>query len=39
VNFYHHNPRVIKDISLNGFVIPGIVRKAVKEFNLPVKIG
>ena len=39
VNFYHHNPRVIKDISLNGFLIPGIIRKAVKEFNLPVKIG
>ena len=38
VNFYHHNPNVIKDISLNGFLIPGVIRKAIAQFNLHVPI-
>lgn len=38
VNFYHHNPNVIKDISLNGFLIPLIVRKAITQFNLQVRV-
>jgi len=38
VNFYHHNPNVIKDISLNGFLIPGIIRKAITQFNLQVRV-
>ena len=38
VNFYHHNPDVIKDISLNGFLIPGIIRKAIAQFGLQVQV-
>ncbi len=38
VNFYHHNPDVIKDISLNGFLIPGIIRKAISHFGLQVQV-
>lgn len=38
VNFYHHNPNVIKDISLNGFLIPGIIRRTINQFNLNVTI-
>ena len=38
MNFYHHNPNVTKDISLNGFLIPAIILKAIKQFNLHVPI-
>lgn len=38
LNFYHHNPNIIKDISLNGFLIPGIIRKAITQYNLQVLV-
>jgi hypothetical protein len=38
VNIEHHNPNVIKDISVNGFFASRAIRKAILRYRLPVKI-
>ena len=38
VNIEHHNPNVIKDISVNGIFTSRAIRKAIVQHRLPVKI-
>ena len=38
VNIEHHNPNVIKDISVNGIFTSRAIRKAIVRYRLPVKI-
>jgi len=38
VNFYHHNTDVPKDIGVNGLFIARILRKAIGELGLPVRV-
>ena len=38
VNIEHHNPNVIKDISVNGIFTSWAIRKAIVRYRLPVKI-
>ena len=38
VNIEHHNPNVIKDISVNGILSSRAIRKAIVRHRLPVKI-
>ncbi len=38
VNIEHHNPNVIKDISVNGIFTSWVIRKAIVRYRLPVKI-
>jgi len=38
VNIEHHNPNVIKDISVNGILTYRAIRKAIVRHRLPVKI-
>lgn len=38
VNIEHHNPDVIKDISVNGVFISRAIRKAITRHRLPVNI-
>ena len=38
VNIEHHNPNVIKDISVNGIFASRAIRKAIMRHRLPVKI-
>jgi hypothetical protein len=37
VNIEHHNPDVPKDISLNGLLIPRVIRRAITHHHLPVR--
>lgn len=38
VNIEHHNPNVIRDISVNGIFSSRAIRKAILRYRLPVKI-
>jgi hypothetical protein len=38
VVIYHHNLEVPKDLTIDGLIIPGEIKKAIEKFNLPVKI-
>lgn len=38
VNIEHHNPNVIKDISVNGILTYRAIRKAIVRHRLPLKI-
>jgi hypothetical protein len=38
VNIEHHNPNVIKDITVNGVLASRAIRKAIVRHRLPVKI-
>jgi hypothetical protein len=38
VNIEHHNPNVIKDISVNGIFSSRAIRKTIVRHRLPVKI-
>ena len=38
VNIEHHNPNVIKDISVNGVFASRAIRKAIAQHCLPIKI-
>ena len=38
VNIEHRNPNVIKDISINGIFTARTMRKAIKQYRLPLKI-
>ena len=38
VNIDHHNPNVIKDISINGILATRAIRKAIVRNQLPIKI-
>ena len=38
VDIEHHNPNVIKDISVNGILTYRAIRKAIVRHRLPVKI-
>jgi hypothetical protein len=38
VNIEHHNPKIIKDISVNGILASRAIRKAIVRHRLPVKI-
>lgn len=38
VIIYHHNLDVPKDLTIDGLIIPGVIKKAIEKFNLPVKI-
>ena len=38
VNIEHHNPNVIKDISVNGILTSRAIRKAIVRHRLPLKI-
>ena len=37
VNIEHHNPDVVRDISINGIFISRIVKTAIRRFDLPVR--
>jgi hypothetical protein len=39
VNITHHNPNVIKDISVNGIFTSRAIRKAIMQHRLPIKIS
>jgi hypothetical protein len=36
VIFHHHNSQIPKTLMLSGPLIPGIIRRAIKQFNLPI---
>ncbi len=38
VNIEHHNPKIIKDISVNGILASRAIRKAIVRHRLPIKI-
>ena len=38
VNIEHHNPKIIKDISVNGILASRAIRKAIVRHQLPIKI-
>ena len=38
VNIEHHNPKIIKAISVNGILASRAIRKAIVQHRLPVKI-
>ena len=38
VNIEHHNPNVIKDISVNGIFTSRAIRKAIVQHQSPVKV-
>ena len=38
VNITHHDPKVTRDISINGFFISRAIRKAIAEHHLPIKM-
>ena len=38
VVIYHHNLKVPKDVTIDGLFIPGILKKAIEQFYLPIKI-
>ena len=38
VNIEHHNPNVMKDISVNGIFSSRAIRKAITQHRLPVTI-
>ena len=38
VNIAHHNPNVIKDISIDGILASRAIRKAIARHRLPVKM-
>lgn len=38
VNITHHNPNVIKDISVNGIFTSRAIRKAILRHRLPIRI-
>ena len=38
VNIEHHNPKIIKDISVNGILASRAIRKAIVRHRLPEKI-
>jgi len=37
VNIEHHSPNVPKNISMNGVLIPRIIKKAIRQHGLPVR--
>ena len=37
VNIEHHDPNVSKDISINGMFIPRIIKKAIRQHDLPIR--
>ena len=38
INIEHHNPTVIKNISVNGIFASRAIRKAIERHRLPVKV-
>ena len=38
VNIEHHNPSVPKELSINGVFISRIVKKAIAQHDLPIKL-